>query len=379
MKKVLATIVLLMMFALTLAGCAGGNWQKAGFDTALPADLNADGWYLVNEVDFRQIDNLEELQAEGWTPSPHGRRNYEFWCDDMIEYATPEGLVVHSNQTSELTCPHCKEIIEKEIADGKRKKEDTYVFTSGIETRRMTADGKSEMLFEQAFGYFETTVKVPRGEGMWSAFWLQSDQVSQIGHQGKDGSEIDVFESSFMKENPTKTGSAIHYDAYNPPFYRCGGNVTDFGKNLYDGEFHKYALKWTPDEYVMYVDGKAVWATNYGGVSKTKEFLRLTVEIRDNNWGPYGQKIGKFSNSYGDKNDFVIQDVKIYQNKNFEKFIKSKDDFKDMKTTYIALISVAGVVGIIVLAVGVFFGARFVIKKSKSKKIATQTNEIDEQ
>lgn len=365
MKKTFATtalLIVLIMVVFAFSGC-NTNWQKAGFNTELPNLQSVDeGWYKVNEIDFSQIKNLEQLQAQGWTPSPHGRRNYEFWCDDMIEYGTQDGLVVHSKETADLTCPHCKAIIEKEIAEGKREAKDSYVFTGGIETR-----GANGILFEQAYGYFETTVKVPQGEGMWSAFWLQSNNVSKIGHQGKDGSEIDVFESSFMKENPTKTGSAIHYDAYNPPFYHCGGNVTDVGYNLYDGEFHTYALKWTPKEYVMYVDGKAVWATNYGGVAKTKEFLRLTVEIRDQGYGPYGQKIGQFSNSYGDKNDFVIKQVKIYQNKAFEQYIKASDDFKDMKTTYIALIAVAGVILVAGVAVGGYFIIRAIVKKNKNK------------
>lgn len=49
---------------------------------------------------------------------------------------------------------------------------------------------------------------------MWSAFWLQSSNTGMIGNAGKDGSEIDIYESSFVSKNPTKTGSCIHYDGY---------------------------------------------------------------------------------------------------------------------------------------------------------------------
>ena len=38
-------------------------------------------------------------------------------------------------------------------------------------------------------------------------------------------------------------------------------------------------MKWTPEYYVFYIDGKPTWASMGGGVSKVQEFLRLTVEI----------------------------------------------------------------------------------------------------
>ena len=47
--------------------------------------------------------------------------------------------------------------------------------------------------------------------------------------------------------------------------------------------FHDYALLWTPEEYVFYVDGKEVWRTKAGGVSQVPEFLKLTEEI--GKWG----------------------------------------------------------------------------------------------
>ena len=70
----------------------------------------------------------------------------------------------------------------------------------------------------------------------------------------------------------------MHYDAYDAPWYRSGGQVRDVGYDLYDGEYHTYALWWSPDKYVFYVDGKSVWTTDYAGVSKVPEFMRLTVE-----------------------------------------------------------------------------------------------------
>lgn len=342
------------LLAVTFASMlfVGGNktdW-KTRYDTSLP-DLNSGSWKETLHTDFTKIGNMEQLLAANWAPSPHVKRNVEYWCDDMLEF-TENGLIVHSEQRNNHNCDVCG------VSEG--------IFTGGIETRRM-ADEKSEVLFAQAYGYFEATVIVSRGTGMWSAFWLQSDGTGKIGNQGRDGSEIDVYESSFMAGTPTKTGQAIHYDAYNAPWYRSKGNVTDVGYNLYDGLPHTYALKWTPNEYVMYVDGTPVWATDYGGVSQVPEFLRLTVEIRPNQWGPYAQKLGDFVNHTDGTNDFVIQDVKVYQNTEYEKSARTDADFKDKKNLYKGLLIGGSTAAAALGAAAIGFAAKAIYKARKRK------------
>ena len=60
-------------------------------------------------------------------------------------------------------------------------------------------------------------------------------------------------------------------------------------------------------------------------MSKVKEFLRLTVEIdAGNEYGPHGQKIGSFG---GENTDFLIDYVKVWQNENYEPFIRADSDF----------------------------------------------------
>ena len=79
------------------------------------------------------------------------------------------------------------------------------------------------------------------------------------------------------------------------------------------GEYHTFALKRTPEYYVFYIDGEPTWASMGGGVSKVKEFFRLTVEIdAGDGWEPHGQEIGQF----GDKSEsvFYIDYVKVWQN-----------------------------------------------------------------
>ena len=132
-----------------------------------------------------------------------------------------------------------------------------------------------------------------------------------------DGTEIDVFESAFRKSRQSKMGHALLWNGYGK-FADSEAYIGTLQQDLYDG-YHTYALKWTPEYYVFYIDGEPTWASMGGGVSKVKEFLRLTVEIdAGDGFGPHGQKIGQFSES-GD-NIFMVDYVKVWQNENYEAF-----------------------------------------------------------
>lgn len=352
--------VLVVITSITLLSGCSDNWQER-FDTDKPSLTAQDGWTQTMADDFTKFNSIDEVyQQTAWRPSPHRLRRYEYWCDEMIELDSDTGaLVIHSEQRNDHKCETCG------VSEG--------IFTSGIETRYTDTNGKTVTAFEQAYGYFEATVKVPRGNGMWSAFWLQSSGTSKIGNQGMDGTEIDIYESSFVKNNPTKTGNALHYDAYNAPYYRMADHVTDVGYNLYDDEFHTYSLYWTPEKYVFYVDNKAVWATDFGGVARVPEFLRLTVEIRDTYAGPYGQVLGTFSNADDGSNDFLIKSVNVWQNESFKSEIKSNDDYQDMKKEIDdrnALFITLGSVGGAIIVIGVIIMLLLFIRKKRKSNIA---------
>ena len=331
LSAALAAAVVLSVTA--FPGCSkdSDKWKEKGYDLSVPV-LGKDGWYMVFEDDFEGNSLNENIRfgerytgsREIWTNSPHAIRWESddkdkpeqacWWCPEMVEVKN-SNAVIHSryedNHTCDGDCP----------AKGR--------FTSGIETRRIAGDNNNnkgtsdELLFSQAFGYFECKVKLPDADGLWSAFWLQSSNMRKVGNDGEDGTEIDVYESAFRRSETSKMGHALLWDGYSKD-----GKVDDYigmlSQNLYDG-YHTFALKWTPEYYVFYIDGVAAWASEGGGVSKVKEFLRLTVEIdAGNEYGPHGQKIGSFD---GENSDFLIDYVKVWQNENYEPFMKADSDF----------------------------------------------------
>lgn len=320
-----------------LCGCSkeeDSGLENEKYDLSLPV-LNENGWYLVFEDNFEGDALNQNIKfgerytgsREIWTTSPHAIRYQSddddkpeqacWWCPEMVEVKN-SNVIIHSrydeNHTDDGVCP-------------KKGR-----FAGGIETRRISGDNNNnkgtddEMLFSQAFGYFECRVMIPDSDGLWSAFWIQSSNQRKIGNDGEDGTEIDVFESAFRKSKESKMGHALLWDGYSK-YSKVEDFITPLEQNLYDG-YHTFALKWTPEYYVFYVDGKPTWATEGGNVSKVKEFLRFTVEIDcGDGWGPHGQKIGQFSSDNGDNKDFKIDYIKVWQNENFEQYIKDDDEF----------------------------------------------------
>lgn len=340
MKKALLVITAIALItggALLLSACNkenSQNWKSKDYDLSVPV-LGQDGWYLVFEDDFEgdklnegiKFGDKYEDSKEIWTTSPHAIRWESndkdkpeqacWWCPEMVE-VKDSNAVIHSryeeNHTCNGDCP----------SKGR--------FTGGIETRLIEGDNNSNkgtsdtMLFSQAFGYFEVRAKLPKSQGLWSAFWLQSSNMRKVGNAGMDGTEIDVFESAFLNSKKSKMGHALLWDGYGKDG-RVADYIGELEQDLYDG-YHTYALKWTPEYYVFYIDGEPTWATNDGDVSRVKEFLRLTVEIdAGDEYGPHGQKIGQFSHNNDDNEDFLIDYVKVWQNENYEQFIRDDSEF----------------------------------------------------
>ena len=327
--KVLSGALAFGMTALMLCSCAAEKqdtgWKDNGFDLSLPK-LGEDGWYMVFEDGFDGSQLNEGIQfgenysgsREIWTTSPHAIRWESndpdkpeescWWCPNAVSIRDGNLVVTsqyENNHSCNGDCP----------AEGR--------FTGGIETRRVVGDQNSnkgqsdELLFAQAFGYFEVRAKLPDADGMWSAFWLQSSNMRKPAAAGVDGTEIDVFESALRRSKTSKMGHALLWNGYGD-FADSEAYITDLEQDLYDG-WHTYALKWTPEYYVFYIDGNPTWATTAGGVSHVKEFLRLTCEIdAGDEWGPHGQKIGAFDTE--NKSEFLVDYVKVWQNSNYEPY-----------------------------------------------------------
>lgn len=178
-------------------------------------------------------------------------------------------------------------------------------YTAGIDTDEDAPD-----CFSQKFGYFECRCILPKGADIWSAFWLMNDGVYAEDGSGRDGTEIDIFESDgYEKPFKNNVSSNLHFDGYNEAHQSHGATRFLIKNNPYE-EFNTYGLEWNEEEYIFYINGVETFRTSFGGVSQNPEYLILSVEMRGENGVPSQRE-----NAPGEDAQFVVDYVKVYQYK----------------------------------------------------------------
>ena len=109
------------------------------------------------------------------------------------------------------------------------------------------------------FGKYEARVKIPKGWGLWPAFWLYGD--------GQTGNEVDIFEFwneySWLLNHPLyselskKQHMTVHYD------FDHDGDVEQEGKSYTHGDmsldYHVYTLIYLPGYIKWMVDGQRIY------------------------------------------------------------------------------------------------------------------------
>lgn len=163
--------------------------------------------------------------------------------------------------------------------------------TGGVDTDRRA---------EFTYGYFVARAKLAVSPGHRPAFWLQSKQTFKLGHGGRKGMEIDIF------EQPSRHGveGNLHWDGYDEHHKTVGRKLKQF---LDLRRYHTFAVWWTPDSYKFYVDGDLVWETS-AAVSQGPQFIRLTDEALSNN-----PRAAKDATAADGRGEFMVDYVRVYQ------------------------------------------------------------------
>ena len=98
-----------------------------------------------------------------------------------------------------------------------------------------------------AFGRIETRMRVPRGDGLWPAFWALGASIDQVGWPASG--EIDVMEH--VGREPRRVYGALH-----GPGYAGGAGLVrslELPRDLADDD-HVFAVDWEPGQIVWSVD-----------------------------------------------------------------------------------------------------------------------------
>lgn len=197
----------------TPAGLPPGAKSQAASVQATPA---SGGWQLVFGDEF----DGPTLDPSKWTPNfwwgnTHGDAELQYYAANNLEF---------SNGILRLR-------VDKRPMNG-------HPYASGM----ISSHGK----FNQEHGYFEMRARVPKGPGLWPAFWLIRDLRTGVTWPP----EIDVMEVLGGATNVVHVGHHL---------LDSGGQHLQEG-HAYTGpdfsaEFHTYAVEWNPSTIVWYIDG----------------------------------------------------------------------------------------------------------------------------
>ncbi len=130
----------------------------------------------------------------------------------------------------------------------------------------------TENLFSMRFGRVDIRAKLPKGRGIWPAFWMMGDNRDLIKWPGCG--EIDIIE--VLGHEPSKLYSTLHFtDKDNEHGEVQNVHVLESGD--FSEAYHLFTLDWTPDSLVFMLDGQ--YLGGFAIEDDMKEFLRSAYLI----------------------------------------------------------------------------------------------------
>ncbi|GAA4926508.1 beta-glucanase (GH16 family) [Nonomuraea thailandensis] len=120
--------------------------------------------------------------------------------------------------------------------------------------------------FHFTYGRVEARIRVPKGNGLWPAFWMMGADFL-TGRPWPYNGEIDIME--VLGKDVKTSYSTVHAPAYNG-----GGGVgapyTLPGGADYSDDFHVWAADWDSEGIVYTLDGRTVFTISKDQVEQTR-------------------------------------------------------------------------------------------------------------
>jgi beta-glucanase (GH16 family) len=210
----------------TLAVC-GGRTTSAAPPDPVPGAADAP-WRLTWSDEFDSADGTRpdpsrwvyDIGGGGW-----GNQELETYTDRKENASIEKGNLVITARAEGLTG------------------------TDGIPRDYTSARIKTLGRFAQTYGRIEARIKIPRGQGIWPAFWMLGVDIASV--DWPTCGEIDIM------ENIGREPLLVHGTIHGPGYSGSGGITAPFasadGKPFADA-FHVYAVEWQPNQIRFFVD-----------------------------------------------------------------------------------------------------------------------------
>ena len=227
-KCLAGTIAISVLTVLTAVSCGGQAAQPSTTPSPSPT------YQLVWSDEFGGADGTAP-DASKWAIQTGGGG----WGNNELEYYTarPQNVQVSGGN-----------LIITAI------KED-YTGADGIARHYTSARLQTKGLFTQQYGRFEARIQIPKGQGMWPAFWMLGNNIDTAGWPACG--ETDIMEN--IGKEPSIVHGTLHARGYPPEGYTAAYTLPN-GQNFAD-DFHIFAAEWEPQQIRLYVDG-TLYATD---------------------------------------------------------------------------------------------------------------------
>jgi beta-glucanase (GH16 family) len=123
---------------------------------------------------------------------------------------------------------------------------------------------KTQGLHAWQYGRIEARLKLPYGQGIWPAFWMLGENITQNGWPACG--EIDIME--YLGKEPDHIYAGVHAPGYSGD-KGVGSGITTAADSLRN-DFHVYAIEWEENEIRWYFDDQ--------------EYFKLTPQDVPDQW-----------------------------------------------------------------------------------------------
>lgn len=235
MRTALALIGVLTLVACGLGGCARSSPPAPVIDpTATQPRTDDSRWELVFSDEF----DGPTLDLSKWVP-----QNAALVKNDESQFYTPDALSFRDGSL---------------VITARRREMGGRAFTSGLI--------ESRARFYQAYGRLEIRAQIPKGTGLWPAFWT-------LPESGRWPPEIDVMEAK--GQFPRRIYTYHHWGPLEQRW--SSGGAHELGPD-YTAGYHVYRADWFPDRIEWSIDGAKV-LTVYTNVPHEPFYILINLAV----------------------------------------------------------------------------------------------------
>jgi beta-glucanase (GH16 family) len=215
---------LVMTTLLALIGCSGGGASQATLAPAPAAPIATPATPPTWVLDWSDEFDGTALDRGKWVEERGG----DGWGNNELQYYTsrPENVRLAGGNL---------------VIEARKERFENRDYTS--------ARIKTAGLKERTYGRYEARMKLPKGQGIWPAFWMLGADIGTVGWPASG--EIDIMEN--IGKEPGIVHGTLHGPGYNGG--NGFGNASSLSTGAFADDYHVFAVEWEPSEIRWYRDG----------------------------------------------------------------------------------------------------------------------------